>query len=383
MKLYNPYYSDFENAVAKDDLNEIQKLLRLDQIRFYLNEEASEFDDGKYVPLLHIANDELMPLHYAAVNNFPKMVKILLQNSASINAQDNYGNTPLHLAAAEGNINIVQILLNNGAKSNVKNNYGNTPLHLAAAKQKKELKTTTVNIKNLVMMQLNGTVIKYSDNAKIIKALLNSKDTFVNRKNCDGYYPIHLAVRNNNLDAVEALLRDSNTDVNKGDDKGKETALMLAVQNNNHDMVELLLSCGKIDCNLKNGSGYTALALALMNSNCSDNIVVTLWNHSSLEDGFIIKLEQDPQIIEKLDRIKQVHEIDLVPVIKFIQPASDEEYSSESEVEDYDYSSQSEIEEAEIPEERRLGMNEAQPESRILESEIEEAATPAKRARLE
>ena len=73
------------------------------------------------------------PLHWASATGQATIVMLLIAHNAKI--QDFYDdNTPLHLAASEGHDEVVRILLENGASDNQKNSYGQTPLSLACAR---------------------------------------------------------------------------------------------------------------------------------------------------------------------------------------------------------------------------------------------------------
>ena len=54
-------------------------------------------------------------LHWAVSRNDEPMARILLQNGAAVNAQNNGGSTPLHTACAHGHARIVPLLLQHGA----------------------------------------------------------------------------------------------------------------------------------------------------------------------------------------------------------------------------------------------------------------------------
>ncbi|XGA08787.1 MAG: ankyrin repeat domain-containing protein [Wolbachia endosymbiont of Xenopsylla cheopis] len=343
------------------------------------------------------------------------MVRILLKNGADINAQNDKKNTALHLAVSGQNLGMVQILLDNGANSSIENQRGNAPLHVAVNRSldvkihtkdigKSNLSVATVtkqqisdqsneettqvipiNIKNLAKIQLNGTFRGYSHNvknARIIEDLL-AHDTnkepikaLINQSNRDWYYPIHLAVISENLDAAEVLLSDPRIDINAGTGIAEDTALMLATEKDDDDMVKLLLSHDNIDHNICNDYGNTAFELALMNR-CSNEIIVTLWRdiekrikNKTLKDHSI-KLVRGFGMKEELDRIKAEYGIDIKSMVEFIYIPGLEGYGDE----ELDVS-----EESEASEHETLENQETEPELEMSDIEVE-AGPAAKRQR--
>jgi ankyrin repeat protein len=73
------------------------------------------------------------PLHYAAQNYQVEIAKLLIENSAKMEAKDNYGNTVLWRAvfASEGKGDMIKLLLLKGANPDNPNNSGISPLKLA------------------------------------------------------------------------------------------------------------------------------------------------------------------------------------------------------------------------------------------------------------
>ncbi len=71
-------------------------------------------------------------LHLASKYGHLKVVELLLESGAKVNASCYDGQTSLHLAAAAGNFNVVDVLLKAGAEVNTRDKDGNTPIHLAA-----------------------------------------------------------------------------------------------------------------------------------------------------------------------------------------------------------------------------------------------------------
>jgi len=74
----------------------------------------------------------LTPLHYAAFYNYPKIMLFLLSRRADHGMADSDGNQPLHFAAANGCSSTVEILLQHRANPDGLNKNWQTPLHLAA-----------------------------------------------------------------------------------------------------------------------------------------------------------------------------------------------------------------------------------------------------------
>lgn len=63
-------------------------------------------------------------LHQAIEYEAESIVNYLLENGASVDCQDQVGETPLHYAVKKNNIKIIRMLINNNAKLDTKNNLG-------------------------------------------------------------------------------------------------------------------------------------------------------------------------------------------------------------------------------------------------------------------
>ncbi len=72
------------------------------------------------------------PLHRAAESDRTKMVKLLIQAGAEVNARDRLDAIPLHKAAPWGPTDTAKALLEAGADVNAKDYLRRTPLHWAA-----------------------------------------------------------------------------------------------------------------------------------------------------------------------------------------------------------------------------------------------------------
>jgi len=78
-------------------------------------------------------------LYWAARNDHPRTLNLLILSGANKNPNDLYGEGPLHVAALRGRITTSKVLIVNNANINLRNKLGNTALHLAAERGHLEL----------------------------------------------------------------------------------------------------------------------------------------------------------------------------------------------------------------------------------------------------
>lgn len=111
------------------------------------------------------------PLHTAAAAGCGKVVELLLDRGAEINARGNKMMTPLHLAAENGKAGVIKILLQRGADPSVLDVFGFTPL-VAAARQFNErgYKTARAMLKAGVKYDLHAAIC-LGDVAKVSSLL--------------------------------------------------------------------------------------------------------------------------------------------------------------------------------------------------------------------
>ena len=70
-------------------------------------------------------------MHHAAGNDYPEVLKYLVEHGANKESLAENGDRPLHSAAQWGGMNAAEALLNIGVDIESKNNSGNRPLNLA------------------------------------------------------------------------------------------------------------------------------------------------------------------------------------------------------------------------------------------------------------
>lgn len=93
------------------------------QVRLWLDDTEHDMNQGD--------DHGFSPLHWCAKEGHFKLVEMLLQRGARVNATNMGDDIPLHLAAAHGHFDIVQILLRHRSDVNATNEHGNSPLHYA------------------------------------------------------------------------------------------------------------------------------------------------------------------------------------------------------------------------------------------------------------
>lgn len=82
---------------------------------------------------------KVTPLHSAAAGHSREIVRLLLEQGATPDAQQQGGYTPLHSAAESGDVEMVRDLLQHRANPLARSNDGKTPADIAEAKGHKEL----------------------------------------------------------------------------------------------------------------------------------------------------------------------------------------------------------------------------------------------------
>jgi uncharacterized protein len=86
-----------------------------------------------------IAREGWTPLHYAASGPEPKVVELLLDRGAPIDARSPNGTTPLMMAARYGAIDAADLLARRGANRSLRNDRGLTAVEFATTAGRDEL----------------------------------------------------------------------------------------------------------------------------------------------------------------------------------------------------------------------------------------------------
>lgn len=174
-------------------------------------------------------------LHKAILANNIETTKLLLQNQPLlINEQDLNGNTALHYAAHLGSPELVKILLEYGGDNGKQNNLGQTPLLLSI----------------------------HANNIKITKVLLEKKPNYIDKIDQDGFTILHYAIQLNKYELIELLFEYKASCSIKT--KAGNTPLHLSVKERNLEATKLLLEKQSHLVNEQNQGGYTPLHFAAL-----------------------------------------------------------------------------------------------------------------------
>lgn len=183
-------------------------------------------DDNQWSPLHHLCYQYCGPDGEA-------ILKLLLDQGASIDLKTEKGATPLHHATQKDQKELISLLIERKADVNAADCHGQTPLHCAVHKGQKEL----------------------------ISFLIERKAD-VNASDCSGYTPLHCAIHKGHKE-LTSFLMEHKADVNAIDCCGY-TPLHFASKIKEAsipEIVEELIKHGA-SMDLKNNKGDTALDIA-------------------------------------------------------------------------------------------------------------------------
>jgi ankyrin repeat protein len=184
----------------------------------------------------------------------PARISVLLQDAASIEARDEFGNTPLMAAAWMSDADALKLFLRAGAKVNATNHAGATALLYAATFEEKAQMLVTGGADVKAQSKLGNTALilaaRKAGNSRTVKLLLAS-GADPDSRNVFGATALMVAASAGDIESVRLLLdhgADLNARPNMNTDGfimgGGRTALMWAAFLGNDDMLKFLLERG-------------------------------------------------------------------------------------------------------------------------------------------
>ncbi|HND19840.1 MAG TPA: ankyrin repeat domain-containing protein [Acidobacteriota bacterium] len=248
-------------ATQKNDFEMVKYLLsigaKVNQAIEPPTQHRSKKDDGDCPPI----DVGATPLIYARDQ---KIVRLLLDAGADVNARTSDGDTVLIRSASYASREVIGALLNAGANVNLQNTTGDTALHSAAFNGRSDI---------LQMLLGAGATVDTSDiggyTALIWAASNNHGEALrvllkfganMNAANNGGYTGLMLATVHGHHETVKVLI-EAGADLNMQTKEKSYSALHIAALNGHELVVETLLTAGA-DTMLKTRNGETALQIA-------------------------------------------------------------------------------------------------------------------------
>ncbi|AVP87839.1 hypothetical protein phytr_9100 [Candidatus Phycorickettsia trachydisci] len=261
-------------AIFYDKYHSAQKLLKngakveaLYPHGFNLLHLAIHLDKSKYfIKLLidHTTNIEAQDTagntagHLATSKGRGDILSLILANKADINAKNKHGDTWLHVAMIYGYKNLINLLLDEGADIHALNFQGQTPLSLAVSYNKMGMVTELIKKGAKAELMDLYKSIAFCMPENFIISLVNTLDD-VNVKGKDGYTFGHIASLYG-LQKVLDFLLDKGANIHSLNDFG-HTWLHMATVGGQNSTIQFLLARGAKE-KAKDFAGNTPLHYA-------------------------------------------------------------------------------------------------------------------------
>ena len=199
------------------------------------------------------SNNQRIPLHLASYNNYPNIVKYLLENKSNPNYKDELGCTPMHLAAKQGNTECIKFLLDFDGDLYSVDFRGWNILHYAAFHGNKD------TVYFLCMYDADYDKLRNTRNSQNKLPIEIVRDPSVKPY----FMTIFQAAKEGNLDVTKNLINKDDRNLNKQTTFIRNTPLHLAVLNDHYLEVKLLISkgCDILLTNKDNIESYEYAAL--------------------------------------------------------------------------------------------------------------------------
>lgn len=256
----NWWDAHFREAHITDDDSIIPAALRICSPK-----SSSQLGQHEYEIPSH--NHSATALMVASFFGVYAIAKLLIDGSASIQAEDQFGQTSVYWAAAGGHEAVVKLLVENGGDIETERNRGSCdPLLIAACYGH------TAVVKLLIEKGADIEMDYYAGEAPLSSAarggheaavkLLIEKGADIEAKGYYGQTPLSLAAREGRR-AVVQLLIEKGADIEAKDEEG-QTPLSMAAREGHETTVSLLIEKGA-DLEAKDHKGQTPLLLSTEN----------------------------------------------------------------------------------------------------------------------
>lgn len=207
--------------------------------------------------------DGIHPLYVSSFRGYESFVNYLIEHDRDfINMKDSIGRTPLYAACRNGFKDIARILISNSADVNACTPDGWSPLIIATQKGHFHIVVLLLNHRasTKANKMLSPLYIACQTGCLSITKLLLEHKSLVSFQNELGWTPLHIACQHGHTDIVQELI-NSGCDINVVEHK-KWSALHVASANGHIEIVKLLLKCKTLNIRQKEETGGQAMNLA-------------------------------------------------------------------------------------------------------------------------
>ena len=176
----------------------------------------------------------------------PNVARVLLEHGADVDARFADLATPLHAAAQYGRVEVVRVLLEHRADVNARTKNQSTPLHIAAEYGRVEVvrvlleQRADVNARNRVQSTPLHIAAEHG-RVEVVRVLLEQRAD-VNAPGIDQSTPLHIAAQAGEVEVVRVLL-EQRADVNARN-RVQSTPLHIVAEHESVEVVYVLLEHG-------------------------------------------------------------------------------------------------------------------------------------------
>jgi len=218
-------------------------------------------------PVNNVSESAALPLEAAAGDNRERLITLLLDNGADINAQSGFYGCALQRACSQGDEDLVNSLIDRGASVNVYGGCWHSPLQAAANMGRASICQILINHGadvNAFGGEEGSPLHAACKEDESIVRLLIDKSADVNAQGGRFGTPLNAACAYNHESIIDLLL-DNGADINL-DDVGRGTPLQFAAYRGNEARFLQFLEMGA-DLDASNGEDGSSLQTAVTREN--------------------------------------------------------------------------------------------------------------------
>jgi ankyrin repeat protein len=263
---------------------------------------------------LFSCNLGMTALHYAANENLPEVIKLLLKKGLSVNSLGLTKNTALHIAAERGHDKLIFLLGYHECNFNALDINNQSALEKAIDRKHPDcVKNLLLASKFQISDEIKSQAWKSLEQMSDFKSQHTLANAFNTQPDPFGRTPLHLAVLENSVELVQFLI-SSGADINEKDKLGL-TALHFAAQGGHKEIILLLRCQDNINMNAVDNNGNSALHLGVEHPHCVHLLVSGKNRTDKSIKNYVGKTAEElilsnPEALREALSIKKIDQVD-------------------------------------------------------------------------